>query len=97
MDLSEIRGRIDTVDTQLLELFCERMRLAGAAGAAKNRLGLPLNDDRREREISARAARLAGREFAPYARQFCRALFSITKEYQVYRSAAYGLKDGDHR
>jgi len=89
MHLSEIRGHIDSVDDQLIELFCERMRLVTAAGETKSQLGLPLSDDAREQEISARAARLAGTELASYARQFCQALFRIAKEYQVHQSASY--------
>ena len=89
MELTNIRGRIDALDNQMLELFCERMRLAAEAGAAKYRLGLPLSDDVREREIIAWAARVAGKDLAPYTRQFCEALFSIAKEYQVYHGAAY--------
>lgn len=86
MNLMDLRGRIDAVDERLVELFCERMRLAGAAGVAKSRLGLPLSDDAREQEISARAAQMAGKKLAPYARQFCKALFTIAKEYQVHQS-----------
>lgn len=88
MELAELRGLIDTVDAQLFELFCERMRLVAAVGTAKSKLGLPINDDRREREICSHAVRLAGKELAPYAWQFCRALFTIAKEYQVQQSSA---------
>jgi chorismate mutase len=89
MFLADIRGCIDMVDEQLIKLFCERMRLVAAAGEAKYRLGLPLSDDAREQEISVRSARLAGKELAPYARQFCQALFKIFKEYQVHQLAMY--------
>jgi chorismate mutase/prephenate dehydratase len=87
MDLRDIRGRIDEVDEQLVRLLCERMRLVALAGTVKWRQGLPISDTAREQEISERTARLAGREFAPYARRFFSALFSISKDYQVQRAA----------
>ena len=87
MDLREIRERIDEVDEQLVKLFCERMSLVALAGAAKWRQGLPLSDTAREQEISARTAKLAGRELAAYARRFFSVLFSISKDYQVSRAA----------
>ena len=35
MDLTAVRARLDQIDTQLLDLFCERLRLAGDVAAAK--------------------------------------------------------------
>jgi len=87
MDLAEIRRQIDEVDDQLVKLFCERMDLAAQVGAAKWRQGLPLHDNVREEAICARAAKLAGREFAPYARRFFYTLFSLSKDYQIQRAA----------
>ena len=87
MDLIDLRGRIDAVDKQLIELFCERMRLTAAAGVAKFKLGLPLNDDKRELEIRERIAGLADKELAPYVNQFYQALFHLAKQYQVLRPA----------
>jgi len=97
MGMTDIRRRIDVVDNQLTELFCERMRLAAQAGAAKRRLGLPLNDDVREREICMRAAQLAGKELAPYAWQFFKSLFIIAKDYQVHQPALEKQPEADDK
>jgi len=86
MDLADIRGRIDDIDQQLLELFCQRMNLAAAAGAAKWRQGLPFSDQKRENEIAGWAMHQAGQEMAPYARQFFACLIAIAKDYQVQRA-----------
>lgn len=88
MDLADIRGRIDEVDDLLVGLLCERMRLAAQVSALKWRQGMPLHDYAREQEISARTARLAGRDLAPYMRRFFQALFSISKDYQVQQAAS---------
>ena len=87
MELTDIRGRIDEVDDQMVKLFCERMRLVALVSKAKWRQGLPLSDNVREQEISERAARRAGREFAPYIRLFFYAIFAISKDYQIQRAA----------
>jgi chorismate mutase len=87
MDLTDIRDRIDEVDEQLVKLLSERIQLAAQASTAKWKQGLPINDNKREQEICVRAAKLAGREFAPYTLRFFQAIFSITKDYQVQRAA----------
>lgn len=61
MDLADIRIRIDEIDTQLLELFSERMSLAADVAAAKAETGKPVFDPARERaklyDIVTRAPR----------------------------------------
>ncbi|MCL1976030.1 MAG: chorismate mutase [Firmicutes bacterium] len=87
MDIIKLRERIDAVDKLLVDLFCERMKLAAEAGVEKFQLGLPLNDDKRELEIRKKIAGLPDKELAPYVNQFYQTLFHLAKEYQILRPA----------
>ena len=57
-DLAECRARIDRIDTQIRELFLERMETAEKIGTYKASRGMPVLDARREQEKidSVRAA-----------------------------------------
>lgn len=55
-DLEAIRREIDELDRQLVELLSRRAELGLRAGRAKAGAGLPIADDRREREVLARVA-----------------------------------------
>ena len=50
MNMDELRGRIDAVDDELLRCFAERMDIAGDIARYKAEHGLPVLDERRERE-----------------------------------------------
>lgn len=58
-DLDELRRAIDAVDSRLLELIHERVRLVLAVGAYKVRHGLAIYDPERERRMLERLTALA--------------------------------------
>lgn len=82
MELNEIRERIDGVDSRLLELFLERMRLGEAVAAYKREHGLPVLSKEREREILAHVQASAG-DMEPYAYQFFTTLIELSKVRQT--------------
>jgi len=57
--LKELRRRIDEIDEQLIDLFGERLKLAGEIAELKRKLKVGIRDDKREREIIDRARTLA--------------------------------------
>lgn len=57
MGIDEIRKRIDLLDDVLVRIFNERARLALEIGHHKKRLGLPVYDPSREKQIFARMRR----------------------------------------
>ena len=77
MELSEIRGQIDSVDQELLKLFLKRMELSEHVAAAKNEQGLPISNRAREREILARVTAEAG-DRERYAHQLFTTLFHLS-------------------
>lgn len=56
-DLTKLRRRIDRVDTQILSLLNERLRLVGQIGKLKGRYSLPYYDPTREKKIFERLRR----------------------------------------
>jgi chorismate mutase-like protein len=58
-DLDELRRQIDQVDSRLLELIHERIRLVLQVGAYKARHGLAVYDPERERRLLERLTALA--------------------------------------
>jgi chorismate mutase len=54
--LDELRGEIQRVDADILELLAERMAIARAIGAIKRSEGLPVVDPAREAAVVAHVA-----------------------------------------
>lgn len=73
MDLSEVRTRIDAVDSQLLRLFNERLDLAAEVIAAKEQMDKAVFDPGRERDKLAGIAQAE----PPERRHQAIALFSL--------------------
>ncbi|MEM2929975.1 MAG: prephenate dehydratase [Thermoproteota archaeon] len=51
MSLEELRRMIDMVDEKLVDVLSDRVRLAKKAGCVKKRLGAPMVDEKREKEV----------------------------------------------
>ena len=83
--LEALRGEIDALDAQLARLFERRLAVCEEIGAAKQRAGLPVLDEARERAVLARY--LANVEAArrPYAERFARSVIGLCREAQLQR------------
>lgn len=86
MDLKELRGQIDEIDDQLVELFAKRMDVAAAIGDYKKENGLPVFVPAREREKLKDVAEKAGPEMANYTRVLYSMLFELSRSYQSKRN-----------
>jgi chorismate mutase / prephenate dehydratase len=58
-ELELLREQIEALDTQILDLIVERVRLARGVGKAKRAAGLPTLDPRREAAVVRRVGELA--------------------------------------
>jgi chorismate mutase len=58
-ELDRLRRAIDALDSRLLELIHERVRLVLEVGAYKSKNGLPVYDPERERRLLERLTALA--------------------------------------
>ena len=86
MDLKELRGQIDAIDDQLVELFAKRMDIAAAIGDYKKANNLPVFVPAREREKLKDVAEKAGHEMANYTRVLYSMLFELSRSYQSKRN-----------
>lgn len=86
MDLNEIRGQIDQIDNQLVDLFVQRMGLSAQVADYKKANHLPIYVPAREREILQEVAKKAGPEMANYTRVLYSMLFELSRSYQSKRT-----------
>lgn len=83
MELTEIRDRLDVIDAQLLDLFCERMNLAAEVAASKKKSGKAVFDPAREREKLSSVTEHVPEELAPQAVALFSLLMSMNKAEQT--------------
>lgn len=82
MDLTQLRGRIDAIDVELIRLFCQRMEVAAQIADYKKEHGLPILVPAREAEKLLDVAEKAGPEMADYVQELYTTLFRLSREYQ---------------
>lgn len=82
-DLEKARQIINSVDTQMADLFEKRMDAVKLVAAYKQERGLPVDDFAREEEMIARnAALLSNEEFRSYYVNFLRSTIDVSKKMQ---------------
>lgn len=86
MNISEIRKEIDNIDSQLVQLFTDRMDAAAKIADYKRQNGLPIYVPAREREVLQSVAEQAGPEMANYTRVLYSMLFELSRSYQRKRN-----------
>ncbi len=92
MKIEELRKEIDLVDGQLLPLFLRRMELSAAIADEKARIGKPIRDRQREREILRTVSERSGGK-AEYARLLYNDILEYSRSYQ--RDLTTPDRDGD--
>lgn len=86
MELSEIRKRIDEVDSKLVDLFVERMALSAQVADYKKENNLPIYVPSREREKLQEVANQAGVDMDNYTRVLYSMIFELSRSYQNKRN-----------
>ena len=82
MDIQDLRSEINSIDDQLVKLFCRRMDVAAQVAEYKRDNNLPIFAPAREREILASVADKAGEEMGNYTRVLYSMLFELSRSYQ---------------
>ena len=82
MDLQEIRTQLNSIDDEILKLFCRRMALVKDVAAYKIEHHLPVLDSGREQAILDRVSQTAGEELGGYARSLFETLMALSRDYQ---------------
>ena len=84
MELSELRGKIDQIDDQLVRLFVERMDVASQIADHKKEHNLPIFVPAREREKLQDVAQQAGTDMAGYTKVLYSMLFELSRSHQSH-------------
>ena len=87
MDLQEIRNQIDSIDDQLVQLFCQRMELSAQVADYKKNHNMPIFVPTRERAILQKVAKQSGSEMESYTRTLYSTLFELSRSYQSKRNS----------
>ena len=82
MNSQEIRGKIDKIDSQMADLFCQRMELAAQIAKYKKENNLPIFNSGREREVLSHMVDLCGEELEGYIRVLYSTMFDVSRSYQ---------------
>ncbi len=89
MELEELRTQIDSIDNQLVKLFCQRMEVASKVADYKFAHNMPILVPARERQILADVAEKAGPEMGHYTRVLYSMLFELSRSYQSKRNISH--------
>lgn len=82
MNSQDIRNKIDAIDSQMADLFCQRMELAADIARFKKENNLPVLNTGREREVLSRMVELCGEELEGYIRVLYATMFDVSRSYQ---------------
>ena len=82
MELKDYREKIDAIDAELLRLFTERMDVAAEIAGYKKEHGLPVLDQRREREKLLEIARDVPEELRDHAVSLYSLIFELSRSRQ---------------
>ena len=82
MEINELRSRIDTIDDELVKLFCQRMEVAEQIAEYKRKNDLPILVPAREREKLRDVSEKAGAEMANYTRVLYSMIFELSRSHQ---------------
>ena len=82
MDLNELRNKINSIDTELVKLFKERMETAAKVGRFKQENGVPVFNRQREREIINKVTDSVPEELQSYTKTLYQTLFELSRSYQ---------------
>jgi len=82
LNLDKIREDIDNIDTQLIELFRERMQKSIQVAEYKQAHGLPVFNSTREKEVLHKVTEQMGEPFDGYARLLFNTIFDVSKSAQ---------------
>jgi len=82
LDLKQIRNDIDNIDTQLVELFRQRMEKSIQVAEYKQAHGLPILNSTREKEVLHKISQQIGEPFDGYARLLFNTIFDVSKSAQ---------------
>ncbi len=83
MDIKTLRETINSIDDEMIRLFCRRMETAQKIAEYKKENALPIFDRTREREVLHRLTGNVPEELAPYTKALYKGIFELSKTHQL--------------
>ena len=81
-ELQRLRGEIDAIDRELVELFRRRMAVTRQVGEYKRAKGVPVLDQERERQLLQNKGELAGEELRPAVITLFQTVMALSRRQQ---------------
>ena len=81
-DLQALRGDIDAIDREMVELFRRRMDVTRQVGEYKQANGIPVLDQERERQVLRNKGKLAGEELGPAVITLYQTIMALSRRQQ---------------
>ena len=81
-DLSQIREKINEIDSKIIELWKDRMETCLSVAQYKKENNLPVLDSQRERGLLDRIGNMAGENLEIYSRVLYETVMTISRSYQ---------------
>lgn len=82
LNLDQIRNEIDSIDSQITQLFKERMEKSLEVAKYKEEHNLPVFNDKREKEVLLKVSDEIGEPFDGYARLLYNTIFDVSRSCQ---------------
>ncbi len=86
MDIKEIREKIDAIDTQIVDLYKQRMEAVNEVSEYKRANKLPVYDSERERNLLNRVGEQAGSEYEGGVRAMFQTVMESSRAYQHHKA-----------
>lgn len=83
MDLKDYRNEIDSIDSQLIRLFSQRMETAAGIAQYKKDHGMPVLDQSREQQKLLAVAEAAPEAIRDYTLSLYSLIFELSRSYQT--------------
>ena len=81
-ELEQLRGDIDAIDRQIVDLMKRRMETVAQVAEYKKANNMPVLDTSRERALLSKVGQEAGEELADYVQSMYRTILSASRSYQ---------------
>ena len=81
-ELEQLRGDIDAIDRQIVELMKRRMETVAQVAEYKKANNMPVLDTSRERALLSKVGQEAGEELADYVQSMYRTIMAASRSYE---------------
>ena len=82
MNLEDCRSKIDSIDKEMVRLFCERMDAAQNIAEYKKENNMNVYDSERERKLLDSVEENAGEKYGDYARRLYGSMLVLSRASQ---------------